>query len=178
MLKLTLLAAVFTPVIAAAEPNRFFEVGVGIMDENFLAKPEGVTLDDPLIPGVSLGIGYEYSLNEDWQLQSALSLNHARSGRFVMQNAFQPSTQNILNATVENTGLWLDTRLKYTSLFDNVSPFVSVGAGRVYGRYQDDISSVSGWENGVRAQAGLEFEVSPDFSFSFALGTGDVGELD
>ena len=177
MLKPILLVAAFLPLSAQAETNHFYEVSLGVMDENFLAKPTDVTLDDPLIPSVSLGVGYEFPLSQDWQMQTALSLAHARSGRFVAQDSLQPFAQNRQNADLENTGLWIDTRFKYTALFDGVSPFVSVGAGRVYGRYQDGINDISDWETGVRAFAGLEFEVSPDFSFSFALGTAKLGDL-
>ena len=156
-----------------AAPERFFEVGVGIIDESFLTTPRQFQVNDSLIPVLSVGVGYDIQLKQDWQLQTSLSISHAKSDRFVAANPWQ-----MQNADLENTGIWVDTRLKYTAMFDGVNPFVSLGAGRVYGNYRDEQTQISGWETGYRAFAGLEFDVSQDMSFSLAVGTADVGHID
>lgn len=150
----------------------YAELGVGLMDEDILVAPGNVEPQDQLIPSVSIGLGYSHALAPDWLLETSMTLEHARG------DVWEQTPQDLpQNGRLENSGLWVNSKVKYTGGFEDISPFVSVGVGRVYGRYEDNNTRISGWETGYRAFAGLEFDITPDVSFSLAVGHVEAGDI-
>lgn len=156
----------------SAASDWFYEVGVGLTGADFLSAPQEIRLTDSFVPSVSIGVGYTAKIETNWQLQTSLSISHTQ-----LQISTPIEHGRFTNGRLENTGLWLDSRLALTSLSDRLSPFFGMGIGKIHGHYEDSTTQLSGWESGARAYVGLEYKVTDDSSFSFALGRGDASRL-
>ncbi len=150
-----------------------FELGLAFVTDSALALPENAEASESLVPSLSFGFGFEQDLDKDWKLTNNLSLSYAQTD-IKLATALPGST----STNVENTGLWLDSTFSYRPFKNGVNPFVSMGVGKVYGKYQDGIGKVSSWATGYRAMAGFEFEIDHGTSFSIAVGTADISALE
>lgn len=169
----TLLMITLTSTDSRAHSDWFYEVSMGLLDKDFLVAPEQVHFTGKLTPSVSLGIGHTSQLAPDWKWDNVISLTHAQTSRVasILENG------ELTGGQLDNTGIWLDSRIAYTGLFERVSPFVSVGVGKIYGQYNDTMLSRSGLETATRAFIGAEYQLTDDTSISLALGHGETGNL-
>ncbi|MBO1255655.1 outer membrane beta-barrel protein [Alteromonas sp. 5E99-2] len=161
-----------TQAIAEDQQPVFFSLGLGVINENGLATPSNISIDDAFIPKFELGIGWETLLTPVWEFSATATASYAYSNSFDIEGQDAAN-----NAKIENIGLWLDNKLAYSGFSDTIRPFISLGAGKVYGQYSDNENNVSGWATGTRALVGLEFDVSKDAKLSFALGTNDIDDI-
>ncbi len=160
--------------IVADEGDYHINLGVGLVNEQLLLLPSGTELSDEFIPYFELGVGKEYVLSPNWRLSADLNLAYSEGDVDLSQN----TAGTPFSSKFKNIGLWADSTIKYTALFDNARPFLSVGVGRIYGEFSDSESNLSGWDSGYRVSTGFEFDLGKKSSFSVGLGTGNVGQLD
>ena len=162
-----------TQAIAEDQHPVVFNLGLGVINENGLATPSNISIDDAFIPQFEFGVGWETLLTPEWQFSANATASYAYS------NSFDIEDQSVKNdAKIENIGFWLDNKLAYNGLSDTIRPFVSLGVGKVYGQYSDNENNISGWATGTRAFVGLEFDVTKDVKLSFAFGTNDIDDID
>lgn len=82
-----------------------------------------------------------------------------------------------VSATIENSGIWLDTKLSYQSFHSSVNPFIEMSVGQVYGKYHALGHSHSDWQTGVKVSTGLEFTLSNDSTISLAVGHSNIDNM-
>ena len=164
----------FIAVNATATETDFrFEAGLAFGNGNALATPTNIDFDDDILAQFSLGASQQWHIDENWRFDTALSVTYATTN-----DLRQVSPAMSLDASLANIGIWADTSLVYKGLWDSARPFVQLGVGKVYGDYQGPNESISGWETGYRALAGMEFDLTDDMSLRIAVGEWDVGDLD
>lgn len=138
--------------------------GLGLVNTEQLLSQENMDFRTEFVPQIALGVGKEYRLDEDWILDSNLSVNWTQA-RFQFEHE-----QVSLLGTLENTGLWTTTRLIRKNWIDNMSPFIEFGLGMVRDNYDDFNDQENDWRGASKAALGVEFTLSDSASFSIALG--------
>ena len=148
-----------------------FSIGFSFENENSLLLPKNAEATQHIVPKLSLLASIDKQLTTDWLLTTGVSLDYSQSKIDFTVNG------NSINSTIENTGLWLDTKLTYQSFHESISPFVEVNVGKVYGTYHTMGQSHSDWQTGVKVSTGLEFTLSNDSTISFAVGHSNIDSM-
>lgn len=182
MKKVDLLAAIaismslITPALSQSneKSDTFFSLGLGLVQEDLLAKPGDFPPANQLTPSMSIGLGISQQISDNWQLENRLSLEHLQTNL-----TFSDNEVNANNETyrLNNTGLWLSSALKYTALHQDMRPFVQLDVGKVYAEFQGPEGNDYGLETGYRAGIGMEFDMEKGSSLSFAVMAGDTNSL-
>lgn len=144
------------------QPDYFF--GISLSDTNSLAKPHGTEVKAKYAPAVFVGLNYTFDVSPDWEVDWSHSLHFTQGSIALLDNPEAPYTN------MTNVGLWSQAKLKYQGLFDEVSPFVQAGVGLVNVDYSLDGKSNNEWNTGTNFQAGFEFNLASDSSFSISVG--------
>lgn len=153
----------FTPLIAEElQPQYFY--GAALSHVDMLATPEQSAVRAKYVPSFFVGVGYEFNVGNDWRVEWNNSLNFSQAHISVID---MPVPEY---STLTNVGLWSHAKLKYTGLFDHVSPFVKAGVGLVHVDYSLDGESNNTWDTATNLQAGFEFELSGGSSISIGIG--------
>jgi hypothetical protein len=149
-------------------------LGIGLANEQSLSLPSDTELSDEFASYFELGIGKEYVLSPSWNLATGLNLTYSEGDIDLATD----TSNAFIASEVKNIGIWVDSTVKYTALFDNARPFLRVGIGQVYGEFSGPDGDVDDWNSGYRVTTGFEFDLGKKSSFSIGIGTGDVGSID
>ncbi|MBC3764860.1 hypothetical protein [Neptunicella marina] len=165
-LSLVALALCLSPLSVNAEETQFFkQLSFSLVNGNTLATPDNTSLNSDFFPQIALGIGFEQQLSDNWQWQSAVSVEYSHA-----HSQLQQGDNTQVNAGISNSGLWVSNTLKRVNLIDDVSPFITLEVGRVKSDVQTQTNNQQQWQTGYRALAGLEFNLDNDMSLSVAVG--------
>lgn len=160
----------FTPVVAEELQAQYF-YGASLSHIDVLATPENSEIKAKYVPSIFVGVGYEFDIDNNWKVEWNNSLNFTQATISPIDISMPDYT------TLTNVGLWSHARLKYTSLFDNVSPFIEAGVGLVNIDYSLAGQSNNTWDTGTSLQAGVEFELSEGSSISIGFGKPDYNKF-
>ncbi|MFC3093622.1 hypothetical protein DRW07_09100 [Alteromonas sediminis] len=83
----------------------------------------------------------------------------------------------MVSANALSLGIWADNTLSYTGYADTVTPFITVGLGKVYSRFEQNQQALSDWSTGYKVVAGLKFDLSENSTLSVGVGHVDSGHL-
>ncbi len=161
----------------AADEDTYSFVGFGLAHYNDLANLELSQVDIDLVPEVSFGFGKNYTLNQDWELSTEVSLHYAKahfSGVIEtndINNTYQ--AKQTFSGNYEALGIWATSRFKYVSISENVTPFIELGVGAVQTNYGTLFGEEKDHGLAYKAVAGLQFEIVKDVSFSLGFGASD-----
>jgi len=162
---------------AATDEDSYSFIGFSLTKYDNLANLELSKIDIDLVPEVSLGIGKNYSLNQDWVLATEVSLHYAKTSfngvveTNDMNNLYQ--NQQAFSGNYESLGLWATTRFKNVNFSPNVTPFVELGIGAVETNHSTLFGEEKNHGLAYKAVAGLQFEVATDVTFSLGFGTSN-----
>ena len=175
MLKQTALCCLlFSASLIASEekttPN--FSIGFGLVTSESMLQPKGAEVNPYLVPKFSIRAAQDHKLNQDWQLSSGISIDYSQAD-------LQISTeqQASLKTRLENTGLWLDSKLSYQSFDQQLTPFVQVSVGKIYGEYNNGTRQTSDWQTGYKLTTGLEFNLTKGSTISFGIGASNIDSM-
>jgi opacity protein-like surface antigen len=153
----------FTAVMAEElQPQYFYGAAVSHVD--MLAIPAQSKMSAKYAPSVFVGVGYELNLGNDWKVEwdNSLHFVHANISPIEMS---VPEYSGLTNVAV-----WSHAKLKYTGLFDDVSPFIKTGVGLVNVNYSLEGQAYNTWDTATHLQAGIEFELSEGSTISIGFG--------
>jgi len=161
----------------AADEDTYSFVGFGLSHHNDLANLELSKVDIDLVPEISFGFGKNYTLNQDWELSTEVSIKYAKahfSGVIEsndMNNALQ--SQQAFSGNYEALGIWATSRFKNVSFSEKITPFVELGVGAIQTNYGTLFGEEKDHGLAYKAVAGLQFEIATDVTFSLGFGTSD-----
>lgn len=161
----------------AADEESYTFVGFGLMHYNNLANLELSKVDIDLVPEVSFGFGKNYSLNQDWELATEVSLHYAKAhfSGVIAANDINDSyqEQQTFSGNYEALGIWATSRFKYVSFSSKVTPFIELAVGAVETNYGTLFGEEKNHGLAYKAVAGLQFEIATDVTFSLGFGTSN-----
>lgn len=160
-----LVGAMTFPALSDWEASKGF-VGLGLSNGENLLLPDNGRLTTGLIPELSLGLSKAYRLDQNWLIDSSLSAEWA-------EGDFQFGDMGIDKSNAENLGLWASSRLIRENWFENASPFIELGVGRVRGDFGVAEKQTHEWATAARARVGMMFTLSEDSDFSISIGTSN-----
>jgi len=204
MKKAFILAACILSTSALAQVNNSYKfISLGFGNNSYLPDSKQINYSSAWTPSIAAGIGYHSNINENYSLDSELSIDYSRVN-------FSNQTNNISNfdfsheqnntasfneqGQVAGIGLWATARLKRNNLFSTsfaeVSPFVEMSVGNINLNYKtDNFNNFNNFEQAThnanhhdrvtayKISAGLTFELEHGNSFSLSLGVGDTTNL-
>jgi hypothetical protein len=92
---------------------------------DMLATLEQSEVTFKYVPSIFVGVGYEFDIDKNWQVEWTNSLNFTQANI----RPIEISTPDYTALT--NLGLWSHVKLEHDGLFDNASPFVKTGVGLI-----------------------------------------------
>ena len=160
---ITLACFSFMPVMAEElQPQYFY--GMSLSHVDMLATPEQSEVTAKYVPSIFVGVGYEFDIDKNWQVEWTNSLNFTRANVRPIEISISDHT------ALTNVGLWSHVKLNYNDLFDNASPFIKTGAGLINVDYSLNGQSNNRWDTATILQAGIEFKLSKGSSIEVAFG--------
>jgi opacity protein-like surface antigen len=160
----------FMPVMAEElQPQYFY--GMSLSHVDMLATPRQSEVTSKYVPSIFVGVGYEFDIDKNWQVEWTNSLNFTQAN-------IRPIEISIPDHTaLTNVGLWSHVKLEYSGLFDNASPFVKTGVGLINVDYSLNGQSNNSWDTATILQAGIEFELSEGSSIEIAFGVPNYNKF-
>jgi opacity protein-like surface antigen len=160
----------FTPVMAQElQPQYFY--GASLSHVDMLAAPKKSEINAKYVPSIFVGVGYEFDLDKNWQVEWNNSLNFSQANISLIETSTADYT------ALTNVDLWSHVKVKYNGLFDNASPFIRAGVGLVNVDYSLAGESKNTWDTATNLQVGIEFELSEGASIAIAFGKPDYNKF-
>ena len=160
----------FTPAMAEElQPQYFY--GASLSHVDMLATPKQSEVRAKYVPSIFVGVGYEFDLDKNWQVQWNNSLNFTQANISPIEISTPDYT------ALANVGLWSHVKVKFNGLFENASPFISAGVGLINVDYSLAGESKNTWDTATNLQAGIEFELSEGASIAIAFGKPDYNKF-
>ena len=132
-------------------------------------------IDFAYAPAVAFGFGLDHDLTVNWQVTNKLSIHFTRAD-FSLTEQTPPIYDAAKNGNADLTSLWASSRLKRLNIFDNITPFIELGAGVTKADYRIDNTKISDNHMGYKAITGIEISTSSNTTISLGVGYSSIDD--
>lgn len=120
---------------------------------------------------IGLGVGYKFSISNDWYMKTELELSHSNSNIAYVNGMFENKLDD--SSRMKANQVWASVYIQNDTYFESVNPFIGIGIGTAqldtqFSTSQSTINDKD-WQKGYQVVLGLELETEQNYSINLTL---------